>query len=67
MKKFWILSCALILMGCANMTERQKQTAWIVTGVVVAAVIISDGGGTTVNNNVRCLPHNDGCVRGEGK
>lgn len=65
MKKFWILSCALILMGCASMTERQKQTAWIVGGVLVGAVIISSGSDTTVNN-VRCQPHSNGCTRGEG-
>lgn len=54
MKKWWILCSALILVGCASMTERQKQTAWIVAGVVVAAVIISDDG-----DNVTVI--NEGC------
>jgi len=68
MKRFWILSCVMILAGCANMTERQKQTSWIVAGVIVGAVIISSGNGDTiVHNDVKCLPHSYGCGEGEGE
>ncbi len=39
MKKL-ILLCVL-LSGCATMTPREKQTVWIVAGVVAGAVIIA--------------------------
>ena len=56
------LVLVLVLVGltaCANMTERQKQTATIVGAIVVGAVIISaNDGDTTVINNKPCHPHN---------
>lgn len=51
------------MLGCANMTEREKQTAWIVGGVVVAAVIISSSkGSSTVINDCKhsIVIHPDG-------
>ncbi len=69
MKKLLILSFVMIsLMGCANMSEKQKRTNWIVAGVLVGAVIISSGNGDTiVHNNVRCLPHNNSCGENESE
>ena len=35
------LAILLLTTGCANMTQRETQTAYIVGGIVVAAIIIS--------------------------
>lgn len=40
MKKLFLILMAFVLSACANMTEREKQTAWIVGGVVVVGAII---------------------------
>lgn len=41
MKKLFLILTAFVLTACANMTEREKQTAWIVGGVVVVGVVIA--------------------------
>lgn len=53
MKHLLIIFLVLMLTACANMTERERQTAWIVGGIVVVGAAISiaaDDGGTTVIN-----------------
>ena len=54
MKLIIILLCSLMLIGCANMTPAQKQTAWIVGGVVVGAIIISSDSSSEKKPN--CKP-----------
>ncbi len=39
--KIIILVLLILISGCANMSEREKQTAWIIGSVIVASVIIS--------------------------
>ena len=49
--KNWILIFVLIgLSACANMTPREKQTAYIVGGILIGAVIISSGDGDKIIN-----------------
>ena len=64
MKKWWIFIALISLTGCANMTERERQTAWIVAGIVVGAVIISESDGDTVINE-GCRAHGKNSTCGE--
>lgn len=41
MKNITVILLAIVMAGCANMSERERQTAWIVGGIVVGAAIIS--------------------------
>lgn len=41
MKKVTWLAILLFISGCANMTPGQKQTAYIIGGLVVVAVVSS--------------------------
>ncbi len=36
-----ILVLLILISGCANMSEREKQTAWIVGSIIVTGAIIS--------------------------
>jgi len=49
MKHIIILLYCLALTACADMTSAQKQTAWIVGGIVVVGAVVasssSSGGG----------------------
>ena len=57
MKLIFALLVGLSLSACSTMqdwTEKEKQTAWIVAGVVAAGVIageLSDGDTTVINGN----------------
>lgn len=60
MRILTMLVTLIVFAGCANMTEKQKQTNWIVAGVLVGAVIISSGNSDTiVHKNVHCQPHSN--------
>ena len=50
-----IILVLILLSGCANMSPREKQTAWIVTGVVIGAVIISSGKDSAEDNCVKSI------------
>lgn len=55
MKTLFLIFVLLTLTACANMTPRQKQTAYIVGAVVVGAVIISaNDDDTNVHNDRGC-------------
>lgn len=45
MKKVAWLAILLLMTGCANMTAREKQTAYIVGVIVIAAVAVSSNSG----------------------
>lgn len=63
MKNVFIILLVLMLAACANMTEREKQTAWIVGSIVVAGVAISmanDGDSTTINCKTVIIVRPDG-------
>ena len=47
MKKLILL--AVLLSGCANMSEREKQTVWIVAGAIVVTAIATSNSGGSVN------------------
>ena len=54
MKKMAWLAILLLTTGCANMTPQEKQTAYIVGGIIVAGIIIAasqDSGSSTVDQN----------------
>lgn len=60
MKAVTTIVTLALLAGCANMSPREKQTAAIVTAVVVGAIIIaSDSDGTRINNGCQgnCRDH----------
>lgn len=55
MKTLLLIIVLFTLSACANMTPRQKQTAYIVGAVVVGAVIIStNDGDTNIRNDHGC-------------
>ncbi len=59
-KLFFAIICLCLMTSCANMSEKQKRTNWIVASVLVGAVIISSGNGDTiVHKNVHCQPHSN--------
>lgn len=65
MKKTVWLAILLLLQitGCANMTPREKQTAYIVGGLIGAAIIISIGSDNNRSPNCRLVPVPDGHIQ----
>ena len=57
MKKWIWLAILLPLIGCANMSDKEKQTAWIVVGIGATAVIISSSGGHSSPQEENCFFH----------
>lgn len=50
------LAILLLISGCANMTPGEKQTAYIVGGIIVAGVIISASNDNDNPPNCRLVP-----------
>ncbi len=52
MKNLILIIALIFLFGCANMTTQERQTAYVVTGVVlgIVAISVADKNGTTVND-----------------
>ena len=64
MKGLLLLIVAIGLSGCTtieNWSDREKQTAMIVAGIVVGAIIIAEAEGDNIVNELkdecRALPH----------
>jgi uncharacterized lipoprotein NlpE involved in copper resistance len=61
MKKLLLILVTLSLAGCANMTERERQTVWIVGGVLVAgAAIAASNGGSSASCRQFIVVRGDG-------
>ncbi len=57
------LAILLLASGCANMTPGERQTAYIVGGIVVAGVIISASNGSDSHSpHCRLVPVIDGHI-----
>lgn len=52
MKNLILIITLIFLSACANMTTQERQTAYVVTGVVlgIVAISIADDNGTTIND-----------------
>lgn len=59
--KYIFILLALSLCGCANMSEREKQTAVIAGSILVGAVIIADKSDHVVNNCISTRSLETGC------
>jgi len=57
MKNILWLVILLPMLGCANMSEKEKTVAWVVGGIVITSIILSSSGDSNVPLEENCFFH----------